>query len=224
MERVSSKNFILWTIAIIVVIISIVGLSFAFLNYSRTSTTQATIEAGEVMLGYIEQTNGISLENALPVTDEAALNTTDTNAYFDFYVTYSFPATVSLKYEIDILNNTSNLEGVQNGTLSSLLTSRVKVALENRTEVMPEEPLLVSPTYFSLLETKPASNSKAGYKLYEKTVTGKSVDYYRLYMWIPEYDASGVGIPLIDVDSVAGIQNQAFSVKISVQANGKVSE
>ncbi len=218
MEKSSSKNVVLFVVVFLVLLISIVGFSFAFFYYSRNSTTESQIQAGKLMLGYIEETNGISLTNAMPVSDTNALNTTDENAYFDFYVTYAISDRATIHYEIDIEDRTSELSGVGDGSLQRLDSKRVKVALENRNETLPDNPLVVSPTYFSEIELIPASNQKNGYRLYDKSVTGEGTDYYRLYLWLPEVDSDGVAIPMIDMDGVEGIQNKAFSVRINVQA------
>lgn len=218
MEKVSSKRVVLWTIAIIVLVISVVGFSFAFFFYSRTSDTELKIRSGGAMFGYQEETNGITLENVLPIDDETILNTEDENYYFDFYITYNFAKKSHLSYEIDIEDITDQLESIQNGDLTKLDTSKIKVALENRTVTLPDEPMAVNPIYFSSIEQVPASNSKSGYQLYKKETSGSSIDYYRFYMWIPEYDAYGDVIPVMSTDTVSGIENQAFSVKLNVQA------
>ncbi len=218
MEKVSSKRVVLWTIAVVVLIISVVGFSFAFFFYSRTSDTEIKISSGGAMFGYQEETNGITLENALPTDDEVILNTEDNHYYFDFYITYNFAETAHLSYEIDIEDTTLESKDVQAGLLKKLDTSRVKVALENRTVTLPTEPMVVNPTYFSSVEQTAASNEKKGYRLYKKETSGNRVDYYRLYMWIPEYDAFGDVIPVMSTDENEGIENQTFSVKINVQA------
>lgn len=218
MEKVSSKKVVMWTITILVLIISVVGFSFAFFFYSRTSDTDIKIRSGGAMFGYQEETNGITVENMLPTEDEVILNTENEDYYFDFYVTYNFSEESHLSYEIDIEDTTDQLESIQNGMFSRLDSSRIKVALENRTVTLPDEPMVVNPVYFSSIEQVPASNSKRGYQLYHKETSGYSIDYYRLYMWIPEYDAYGDVVPVMATNGNKGIENQQFSVKINVQA------
>lgn len=218
MERTSSKNIVLWVILLFIIVLSSIGISFSFFVYTRTSNVAPTIQTGTAELGYVEESNGISLTNALPTSDVNALNTTDESQYFDFYVNYNFSGNVNVSYEIDIENTTSNLDEVKNGTLTALLSSRIKVALEDRTVTLPNEPLVVNATYFSELELTNASNGKAGHFLYSRTASGRDTHYYRLYMWIPEVDDQNIGIPLVDMNSVQGIRNQAFSIRINVQA------
>lgn len=227
MERKTSKQLILFVIVFIVLLISVVGFTYAFFTYQRTSGDDTVVKAGQLMLGYIEETNGIEIQDAVPKSDDDALNTENASDYFDFYISYALPTSASIKYEIDIENITEDILG-EDTTYFVLESDRVKLALENRSEVYPDNPLLVGPTYLSTLELTPASNEKAGYKFYDKTVTGTGKvanDYYRLYMWIPEVDSAGKEIPLTDtVDGVKGIQNRAFSIRVNVQALAQVNE
>lgn len=228
MERRVSKQAVLFVIVFIVFLISVIGFTFAFFSYQRTSDITSTIGAGKLSLGYVEQTNGINIDNVVPTSDDTALNTTDEDAYFDFYITYDITNTVEITYEIDIEDTTSVL--LESDTsINKLETNRVKIALENRNETYPEYPLVVAPTYFSQLELTPASNSKPGYKLYSKTTSSATTDYYRLYMWLAEKDSNGVDVPITDTETdegttIEGIQNKAFSIRVNVQALGQVKE
>lgn len=222
MEHTSSKNIVLWVILVFIIILCTIGVTFAFFNYTRLSNNNVGLTTGKAVLGYVEEANGIFLSNALPISDVNALNTTNPDDYFDFYVTYELGSSASLDYEIDIENTTSNLEEIQNGSCTPLDSSRIKIALEDRSVTLPEEPMIVGATYFSEVEVNKATNGAAGYYLHSENVTGKGTHYYRLYMWIPEVDDLGVAIPLIDMNGVSGIQNQAFSVKINVQAVASV--
>lgn len=225
MEQTSNRKIIILVIIVIAMIFLVIGFSFSFFRYSRLSTTSSVIQAGQMMFGYIEEINGISLVNAVPISDEDAMSTVEEGTYFDFYITYSFSKTSTLTYEIDIEDITDELEEVQNGTLQKLDASRIKVALENRTVPLPNEneKMVVAPQFFANIQHTVASNGKKGYKLFEKKTTGKGKDFYRLYLWIPEYDVAGEGIPLIDTETSSGIANQSFSVRINVQSNVEVN-
>lgn len=220
MNKESSKKIILIVFVIIVSIVVLVGFTYALFRYSRTSSTNNTIVAGKLEFGYVEETNGINLQNAMPISDETALNTTNSNDYFDFYVKYNISRNAIIDYEIDIENTTRELEQVISGGLSELSTSSIKVALENRTVVNNSNPMIVNPSYFSELEKLPASNGKKGYILHRTSISGDSVDYYRLYMWIPEVDKNGNILSMSDTGENS-IANKAFSIRINVQALGK---
>lgn len=227
MKRRVSKQAILFVIVFIVFLISVIGFTFSFFTYQRTSSNIPTIETGKLTLGYVEESNGINIDNVVPVNDEDALNTTDADAYFDFYVTYDVSSAIALNYEIDIENTTSILLE-SNTNMNMLETNRVKIALENRSKTYPDYPLVVAPTYFSKLELTPASNNKNGYKIYQKTISSTQTDYYRLYMWLAEKDSNDVEVPIVDTETdsgiVEGIQNKAFAIRVNVQAVGQVNE
>jgi len=217
MNKESSKKIILIVMIVFVTIIVLAGFTYAVFSYSRTSSNKPSIQAGMLEFGYIEQTNGISLENAMPISDTTALNTTKSNEYFDFYVTYNISNNATIQYEIDIENITDKLSVVNSGELSALDSSMIKVALEDRNEVGTERPMVVNPIHFSELERTPASNSKDGYVLYKASITGDSADYYRLYMWIPETDVDG-NILMMSGEGEYSINKKAFSVRINIQA------
>ena len=224
MEKSSSRNVVLMIVLLFIIVVSVIGLTFAFFQYSRTSTTSTDIRTAVVQMGYIEEKSGISLTNAMPISDDDALGSTDLDNYFDFNVNYEFPTSTTLSYEIDIEDITSRLDGIIDKSLTSVSSDRIKVALASRTTDGSVSSMVVNPVYFSNLEDSVASNSKPGFKLLEKEVVGKNVDYYRLYLWIPENDVSGQPIPLVDMDEVGGIRHQAFSVRVNVQALAKVNE
>lgn len=220
MKKESSKKILLTLFVVIVGVVAILGFTYAIFKYLRTSSLSSSITAGKLEFGYIEDINGINLQNAMPISDEVAINTTDENNYFDFYVTYDVSENLEINYEIDIENTSNKIDMVSNGSIEELSTSCVKVALENRNEVAPLDPMLVNPTYFLELENNKASNSKNGYILYKNSITGKSKDYYRLYMWIAEVDIDGNEMSMSD-EGEHSIGNKDFSVQINVQAIGK---
>lgn len=214
MHQKSSKNFILGIIMSLVLLISIFGFSYAIFVYMRTTKTSIKLSAGTIMIGFSENTNGISIDNALPISDDEAISISDENNYFDFYVTYNIEDNVSIDYEIDVVNNTLKLDEVINNTLTSLPSTSVKVALLNKDTGIS----VFGPQYFSFIENIPASNNKEGYHLYTKGVTGSGKDSYRLYMWIPEIDGNGNYVnPFAFGEN--SIKDKTFSVKINIQAS-----
>lgn len=228
MESRFGKQTILLIIVFIVFIFSFVVFTFAIFSYRRTSSNNQTIETGKLTLGYVEETNGINIINALPTSDLDVLGTTNTDFYFDFYVTYDISSQIEINYEIDIENMTSQILD-KNDSLKQLETSRIKIALEDRSKPYPDHSLTVAPIYFSDLEKEKASNDKNGYKLYSKTTSSSQIDYYRLYMWLAEKDSNGLDIPLIDIKTqegtvIAGINNKTFSVRVNVQALAQIKD
>ena len=217
MHQKSSKSFILGIIMSLVLLISIFSFSYAIFVYMRTTKTSIKLSAGTIMIGFSENSNGISLNNALPISDNDAISTNNENNennYFDFYVTYNIEDNVSIDYEIDVVNSTLELDEIINKTLTSLPSTSVKVALLNNDTGIS----VLEPQYFSFIENIPASNNKEGYHLYTKSVTGSGRDSYRLYMWIPEIDSNGNYVnPFAFGEN--SIKEKTFSVKVNIQAS-----
>ena len=87
----NSKQAILSIVGIAVLVIAVVGVSFAFFTYSKQGTTNNVITTGSIAFEFTETTNGLTLTNQFPQTVEEG----KTNATFDFKVTGNIPTTMS---------------------------------------------------------------------------------------------------------------------------------
>ena len=76
MERKnSSKQVLLSVLAVAILVVAVVGVSFAFFTYSKQGETVNTITTGTLVFSYNEPANGILLEDAVPMSDSAAKTT-----------------------------------------------------------------------------------------------------------------------------------------------------
>ena len=73
MNENSSKQVLLSVVGIAVLIIAVVGVSFAFFSYSRAGTTNNTLTTGSIFMQFTEGT-GIRLTNQFPIADSTAAN------------------------------------------------------------------------------------------------------------------------------------------------------
>lgn len=87
----NSKQAILSIVGIAVLVIAVVGVSFAFFTYSKQGTTNNVITTGSIAFEFTETANGLTLTNQFPQTVEEG----KTNDTFDFKVTGNIPATMS---------------------------------------------------------------------------------------------------------------------------------
>lgn len=87
----NSKQAILSIVGIAVLVIAVVGVSFAFFTYSKQGTTNNVITTGSIAFEFKEDVNGLTLSNQFPQTIEAG----KTNDTFDFNVTGKIPNTMS---------------------------------------------------------------------------------------------------------------------------------
>ena len=84
----NSKQAVLSIVGIAILVIAVVGVSFAFFTYSKTGTTNNVITTGQIAFAYNE-VNNITLTNQFPQTPAEG----KTNEAFKFNVTGTLPAT-----------------------------------------------------------------------------------------------------------------------------------
>ena len=86
----NSKQAVLSIVGIAVLVIAVVGVSFAFFTYSKTGTTNNVITTGSIAFEFKETSNGLSLTNQFPQSDAEG----KTNKSFAFTVTGNIPTTM----------------------------------------------------------------------------------------------------------------------------------
>ena len=87
MEDNSSKKILLTVLGVAILVVAVVGISFALFTSNDNVTVENTIKSGTVTMSFSEKTNGITLSNALPMSEADALQQlTKDGDYFDFDV------------------------------------------------------------------------------------------------------------------------------------------
>lgn len=86
MENTISKNVILYVIGIFILIIAILGVSYALFVFSMNGSKDNVIQTGTISMTYTEDTNGISIDNAYPISDDIGKVLNGKDEYFDFTV------------------------------------------------------------------------------------------------------------------------------------------
>ena len=97
----NSKQTILSIVGIAILVIAVVGVSFAFFTYSRTGTTNNVITTGSIAFEYEETTaSALNLTNQFPQTNEEGAN----NAKFQFDVKGTVPASANaINYKVYVV-------------------------------------------------------------------------------------------------------------------------
>ena len=211
MVKTSSKNFIFWIVTLFVVVVVTLSITFAFFMYSRVGNTNDTIQSGTIRMKYDNSNPGVDLTDVSPISDETALNDDDNS--FSFNVEYDINGTAKITYGIYLENITDTLDDVKSGNFLSIPTSSIKVALEDVTN----QNIIVNPIFYSSVE-KNTFVENVGNLLYSRTVTGKKVDSYKVYMWIPDKDIENNDVTLDELYS------KTFSFLVNVKAIGSVNE
>ena len=78
-------------------IIAIIGVSYAAFRFTGEGQRVNTITTGSITMTYTETDNVINLEGALPTTDRTGKTLSD---YFEFTVSSSISGDVNINYEI----------------------------------------------------------------------------------------------------------------------------
>ena len=188
---------------IIVMIITLIGVSYAAFNYSKTGTKLNSITTGSITMTYTETDNVININGALPTTDATGKVRLTEGEYFDFTVSSQISGDVNINYEIsakDVTTSDRKIDG-----------SNIKLYLTRLTEDGEEE--LMTPEVYN---EETSANNFTGrptgeMSLYTSSMNSSESNRYRLRMWVDEdYNPQGDG------------GNLQFSVQINV--NGKDGE
>ena len=94
-----NKSF-LFIILILILLIAVIGISYAAFSYTGTGQKLNTITTGAISMEYVESTNVISMNNALPTTDSTGKKLSNSGEYFDFTVKSSIAGNTDINYEI----------------------------------------------------------------------------------------------------------------------------
>ena len=185
----------------ILMIIAIIGVSYAAFNYSRTGTKLNSITTGSIVMSYTESSNTISLNGALPTTDETGKVRLNEGEYFDFTVSSEIVGDININYEISAKDVT-----VLEGNEKKIDGSNIKLYLTRLTDDGTEEELMRARTY----DEESSSNDYTGrpsgeMSLYTSSMNSSESNTYRLRMYVTEeYNPQGDG------------GNLQFSVRINV--------
>ena len=83
-----------------ILLITVIGISYAAFNYVGTGQKLNTITTGAITMNYTESTNIISMSNALPTTDTTGKKRLNSGEYFDFTIKSSIAGNTDINYEI----------------------------------------------------------------------------------------------------------------------------
>ena len=91
-----------------ILLIAVIGISYAAFNYSGIGQKLNTITTGAISMEYVESSNVISINNALPTKDTTGKKRLNTGEYFDFTVKSSIKGNTDINYEIAAKEESGN--------------------------------------------------------------------------------------------------------------------
>ena len=171
----NSKSIKFIVICIIILILAVIGVSYAAVLYSKTGDKVNRVTTGTITMSYSENTNGINLVDAYPMADDIGKSLNEENQYFDFTISASMGGNVIIDY---IITATKEVD-------STLPDNAVKVYLTNKSN--SNETQVLAPTKISDLEV--TSNNKTGapdgqFVLFSSSFNRVETRNYRLRMWV----------------------------------------
>ena len=104
----NKKKDLVLILIVFILLIAIVGISYAAFNYSGAGQKLNTITTGAISMNYIESSNVISMNNALPTTDNTGKTRKNAGEYFDFTVKSSIKGNTDINYEIAAKEESDN--------------------------------------------------------------------------------------------------------------------
>ncbi len=193
------KENIIIIVALVVMVLAVVGVSYAAFNYSKTGTKINSITTGKVTMTYTESDNVIKIDKALPTTDETGKVRLKEGEYFDFTVSSEIVGDININYEI-------SAKDVTDSGARKIDGSNIKLYLTKVNEDGSEEGLMAPETYNEETSANDYTGRPANeMSLYTSSMNSSENNNYRLRMYVTEeYNPQGDGGGL------------TFSVRINV--------
>ena len=191
-----SKTF--WILTLILCILCIVGISIGFYFYKQETNKVIVNDeiGGDVYLKYVGNTNGLTLLNASPMSDQLGALQDGDNKYFDFSVEVDLDEADFVEYEIAIVKDKS---------FSNIPDNEVKFYLEEENSGSFSK--VFGPSEFKPLEEKTElGTDKGDMVLYTVKKADSGTINYRLRMWMAETSTMPVGNYSVEV-SINGKAN-----------------
>ena len=191
------SRVILSIILIILLMISVISVTYAIFMDSKEGQTKNTVRTGSLTFSYTESSNGIYLENAMPMIDEVGKKldrSKNNDGYFDFNVSSLIAGTNKIQYEVY-----ATKMKVEN----QIDDRYVKIYLTDGNSDRPISGYDVEiPTYNSLKNSIYKEGSK---QLYYGSFTSSGIQSFRLRIWLSE----NYNVPTV---------SEQFKIKVNVHA------
>ena len=201
----NKKQLILSIGLTLILVLMIVGISYATFQFTGLGSRPNTITTGAITMSYEESTNVISMSGALPTTDATGKVRLTEGEYFDFTIKSNIQGNANINWEIAA-------EDITPSSTKKMAGKNIKLYL-TKLDSAGAETQVMAPKVFTV---KTSENTKTGrpsgmMSLATGTMSTSETTKYRLRMYVDEdYNPQGDGGSL------------SFSIKIN--AYGKVKE
>lgn len=184
-----SKTF--WIVTLILCLLCISGITVGFYLYKQETDKEVIKNelGGDVYLKFVGNTNGLTLLNGSPMTDQLGALQDGENKYFDFSVEVDLDKAKYVEYEIAIEKDKA---------FSNVPDNEIRFYLEEENSGSFSK--IFGPSEFKALEEDSLLGTEEGdmvlYKV-KKDVSGTT--NYRLRMWMAETSTMPVGNYSVEV-------------------------
>ena len=178
MNKKQMKDILTIGVSVFMLVV-VIGISYSAFSYSGLGKKENKITTGAITMLYTESDNTISINNALPTTDNTGKTRKNAGEYFDFTVKSSITGNTDINYEIAAKEETGN-------TFSG---SNIKYYLTTVDSNGKETEVMAPRTYYE----EPSGNVYTGrpadmMSLYTGNLKnqGDTTINYRLRLWVDE--------------------------------------
>lgn len=208
MNENSSKQVLLSVLGIAVLVVAVVGVSFAFFTYSKTGEKNNTLTTGNIFFNFTEG-NAINLTNQFPMADTAgkALTTAD-NGALEFSVVGYDSSAKGIAYTVYAI------PGDADASKTRFKDSEIKLYLETAAEGVTNnysDPKVVGTDGSLTAEGLALATGK----ITATSSTSQQTDTYTLRMWISDTVTIGAGKSY----TTEAYAKMYYSLKLKVVAN-----
>ncbi len=175
------KKLVISILGVILLVIAVVGISYAAFNYSKQGQTVNSITTSTIVMNYTEKENGIRLVDAVPMEDVNGKVLTGAGNVFDFTVSANISGEVTINYAI----TGSKVEGttLPDSAVKVWLTSADDAIIElDGVSSLTDDAKKISELRLTNSDASGAPNNQ--YILKTGVITASEVTNYRLRMWI----------------------------------------
>ena len=209
MKDNNSKQVLLSVLGVAILVVAVVGVSFAAFTFSQTGNVENKITTGTISMTYTEPDNGITLTNAMPMTDASGKVLAADNEKFDFTV----GAEISDGGAGTVINYALAATTTEGATLKD---QYVKVYLTDQ-EDSPVGDYATNAKTVGSLENGTGDSDVAGVPenekvLYRGTFNASNDIRYRLRMWVSED---------YPIDTASGQETYTLKVNVYGKANAQ---
>lgn len=162
------------TISLIIGIVLILLVSVYFTSEKRVIYQK--LEGGTVTLSYMDEINGISIDNASITSDAIGMTLDGADQYFDFSIISKLNEASKIDYEVSVIKDINK---------STTIDDYVRVYLEKLIDGSYSS--VFGPNTYEPITKESSLGSKAGSMiLYKERKTKSGTDNYRLRVWLSD--------------------------------------